>query len=115
MSKLLLASLLLALVDPPAHAADQAVLGAQFQVPDPRPGTDPSRRKLATTALERASDDTVVGNPLNGGATLTVFTQGASSANQSFVLPAAGWGIVNGGFRYRRPSGNTGAITSVRL
>src|SRR5262249_28821131 len=41
--------------------------------------------------------------------------QGASSANQSFVLPAAGWGIVNGGFRYRRPSGDTGAITSVRL
>ena len=27
----------------------------------PRPGADPSRRKLATTALERASDDTVHG------------------------------------------------------
>src|SRR5262249_15111671 len=78
-------------------------------------GADPSRRSLATVALEHTSDDTIVGNPSNAGATLTVFTHGASSANQSFVLPASGWHIVNGGFRYRRPSDGSGAITSLRL
>src|SRR5262245_61616817 len=80
--------LALALAAAAAHAAEQRVLGSQRQVKDPTPGVDATKRAVVVRAKERASGDTIVGDPTASGATLTVFVTGASSAGQVFVLPA---------------------------
>lgn len=98
-----------------AVAANQTIRGKQELVKDPRPGTDPTKRLLIGQASETQSDDTVVGDPMVGGAVLTFFAEGASSTIQAFVLPAAGWKASSGGFTYKDPRGLDGAVTSAQL
>ena len=73
---LLLAFLVLPAL-PVAHAADQTVLGKTLVVKDP--GTS-AKRKITVKATEPASDDTLVGAPTTGGATVTITTTGEPRA-----------------------------------
>src|SRR5262249_55208994 len=71
-----------------ALAADQTLLGKSFSV-KAKPG-DASKTKITGSASEKDSPNTLVGNPTlsgsAGGAILTIFVNGGSSATQSFVL-----------------------------
>jgi hypothetical protein len=73
---LLLAFLVLPAL-PVANAADQTVLGKTLVVKDP--GTS-AKRKITVKATEPASDDTLVGDPTTGGATVTITTTGEPRA-----------------------------------
>jgi hypothetical protein len=73
-----------------ALAADQTVRGRSAQVKNPNPA-DQSKRKIVAQAKESASDNTVLGDPVAGGATLAIFADGATATSQTFVLPASGW------------------------
>src|SRR5262245_62145228 len=69
-----------------AHAADQAILGSKFLVKSPG---SPTARRIVVRAKETASADTIVGNPVTDGATLTLSAYGGTSSSQTFALPAA--------------------------
>ncbi len=105
--------LLLGVAGGVARATDQEVLGRALQVKNPS-ATDPTKRKVVGQAKEGPSDNVVQGDPTAGGATLTVFAEGASPSTQTFVLPAAGWRPVSGGFKYR-DSGVNGPIRSAQV
>ncbi len=66
------------------HAADQTILGAGFQVKNP--GT-PDKRKVQVKAKEKASPNTIVGDPVVNGATLTIRANGTTPSLQVFSLP----------------------------
>ncbi len=103
-----------------AGAAEQTVLGSLFTVRDPGVAT---RRTVTAAAAERASANTVVGDPLTGGGVLEVLANGASPSAQSFTLPqgtsSAGkpyWSAIGtDGFQYRDARGENGPVTSVQL
>ena len=57
------------------HAADQAILGTQLLVKDP---STAEKRKVIGKAKEKASENTLVGDPTVDGATLTVRADGAT-------------------------------------
>lgn len=103
------------------RAADHAVLGARLLVKNP--GTA-AARKITVTAKERGTDDSIVGNPVASGATLTVTASGASPSSQAYDLPAGtisstgkpSWrGDALAGFRYRDTKGEHGAVKMVQL
>ena len=109
----------------PAHAADQTILGQRLTLQNPAPG-DPARRKVALSARERASADTVTGDPTvagsNGGGLLQLVVEGATTTNEVFALPQgtsrAGrpfWKAVSGGYRYADPQGENGPVASLVL
>ena len=103
-----------------AAAAEQTVLGSLFGVRDPGVA---ARRTVTAAAAEKASDATVVGDPLTGGGVLEVLANGATPSGQSFALPqgtsSAGkpyWtAIGTHGFRYRDARGENGPVKSVQL
>ncbi len=97
-----LAILATVLVAAGVFAADQTVIGQGFLVKDPGTVT---RRKIVVQARERPTDDSVVGDPRVGGATLTVSLDGASPSVQTFTLPAAGWRVVRGGYAFKSTVG----------
>src|SRR5438093_13724184 len=82
----------------PVHAATQLVLGRKFQLKD---AGGPTTRKVAGQALEKASNDTLVGDPTANGATLEVVAHGGTDSDQTFTLPKEGWSALGAyGFRY---------------
>lgn len=98
------------------YAADQLVLGNQFLVKDP---STPAKRKIVVKGKDIGSADTVVGNPVQSGATLEVRAIGASSTSQTFPLPSGTdpstgkpyWsGDATKGFKYKDPKGSAGAV-----
>lgn len=107
-----------------AFTADQTILGRSLVVKDP--GTA-SKRKVSAVAKEKGSANTLVGNPTlsgsAGGAILTIFVDGASSANQSFVLSQgtsstgkAFWAASGtSGFKYRDSRGDQGPVKLVLI
>jgi YVTN family beta-propeller protein len=103
---------------PPTCVTHQSIRGSSILVKDPQPNVDPSLRKLVIVAREVLSPNTVDGNPLANGATLTVNLSGASPSSQSFYLPpgaqlpgsTVGWKAVSGGFRYRDAAGANGPV-----
>ena len=103
-----------------ARAAEQTVLGSLFSVRDPGVAT---RRTVTAAAAERASANTVVGDPLTGGGVLEGLASGASPSAQSFTLPqgtsSAGklyWSAIGtNGFQYRDARGENGPVKSVQL
>src|SRR4030095_834057 len=97
-----------------AHAIDRTVRGRQIQVKNPL-ASNPTLRKLVGQAKESLSNESIVGNPTVAGATLTVFTEGASSANQAFVLPASGWGPVSTGYKYKDSIGANGPVRTAQI
>jgi acetyl esterase/lipase len=121
MHRLLLAGLLVLPALPLAHAADQTVLGSQFVLKNP---STPDRRKITVKAKEKASDDTIVGDPLTSGATVTITAKGASPSEQTYPLPAAvnpttgkaTWtGDLAKGFKYRDSKGYFGPAKVVQI
>src|SRR5215831_16710190 len=85
-----------------AYAADQTILGKQEQVKDPKPGVDPTKRKLKGQAKEKNDiTDTIVGNPTVTGASVQFFAIGATSTTQTFPLPAVNWKASSTGFKYK--------------
>jgi hypothetical protein len=100
------------------HAADQAVLGKRLLVKDPKPGLDPTKRKIIAEGKEKHSPDLIIGDPTLAGATVTVFEVGATSTSEAFVLPAAvdpdtgrsPWAATRRGFEYNDPKGANGPV-----
>lgn len=45
------------------HAAAQTILGKRLLVKDPKPGLDSTKRKIVAQGKEKASPDSIVGDP----------------------------------------------------
>src|SRR5678815_4783782 len=79
-----------------AQAADQTVQGRALIVKNP--GTA-AQRSITVKAKEPGSDDSLVGNPVADGATLTITLNGGTPSAETYALPAAFWsGDVAHGF-----------------
>jgi hypothetical protein len=109
------------------HAADQTILGTEFVVKDAGFG------KVTGKAKEKASSNTLVGDPTVDGATLTVRAHGATSTEQTFALPqgtrspiclpcspnAKGkpfWtGSATSGFKYKDSKGENSAVAQAAI
>ncbi len=107
-----------------AHAADQTILGKQIQIKDAKPGVDPTKRKIVGQGKEKMSSNTIVGDPTAGGASLFLFTTGATSGNQAFVLPtgtdpASGkpfWAPSGStGYKYKDKAGTNGPVKVAQI
>src|SRR5262249_35287777 len=83
--RLLLASLLVLPALPAARAADQTVLGSQLVVKNP---STAEKRKITVKAKESDTDNTIVGDPVTGGATVTITANGANPTEETYALPA---------------------------
>ena len=104
-----------------ARGADQTILGNAFQVKDPGVAT---KRKVVGKATERASAETIVGDPVADGATVTVTLYGGTPTQQTFSLPQATspitgkpfWsGDATKGFKYKDSLGENGPIKSAQI
>lgn len=104
-----------------AHAADQTVLGSSLQLKNP--GT-PDKAKLTGKAKEKASGNTIVGDPTVSGATLTVRANGTTPTSQTFNLPQGTspstgklyWtGTTAKGFAYKDPKLENGPIKGASI
>ena len=71
-----------------AFADVQTILGRKMKVEDPLPGVNPSKRVVTVSGYERFTPNTIVGNPIIGGATIQVAVTGVTSTRQTFTLPA---------------------------
>jgi len=103
-----------------APAGDQTILGKSITVKS-RSG-DATRRQVKGSAKEKASPNTLVGDPTvaggAGGAVLTIVANGGMPSAQTFVLNqgtssggAPFWsGDAVKGFTYRDPDGEQGAV-----
>src|SRR5215468_9483151 len=122
---LLVSACAVGLVAIAAYAADQTVLGKSFSV-KAKPG-DSTKTKVDGSALEKNSDDTLVGDATAagsaGGAILQIFANGGTSASQSFVLNQGTnskgkpfWsGDAVKGFKYSDSTGEQSAVKSVSI
>src|SRR5262249_31531032 len=119
MSRLVLAALLLLPVT--THAANQNVLGDQLIVKNP---STPEKRKITVKAKELASDDTIVGDPVTNGGTLTVQVSGGTLSNQTYTLPTGTspttskpfWsGDAVKGFKYKDAKGENGPVSGAQI
>ena len=106
---------------PVAHASDQIVHGLTLVVKNPGAA---AKRKVTLKAKETATDNTLVGDPTVGGATVTVTLDGASPSAQAFTLPAGVspttqkpfWsGDAVKGFEYKDPKGDNGAVKRAQI
>jgi hypothetical protein len=103
-----------------AHGADQTIRGVKLIVKDQDPSTT-SRRSVVAVAKEAASPNTIVGDPLTGGARLEVVANGTTPSAQVFPLPqgtaadgSAFWSATGTrGFRYVDRRGEQGPVRSV--
>jgi len=104
-----------------SHAADQMVLGKQFLVNNP---STPEKRKILFSASERATDDTIVGDPVTDGATLTISVDGGTSSSELYNLPsgtnpATGKPFWSGdavkGFKYKDAKGLNGPVVAASI
>ncbi len=93
----------------------QAVLGRTLAITDPKPGEggDPSKRKITLTAHEPASDDALDPATLvQGGASLTVTTFGATATSQTFSMPGPWRPVGTTGAKYSDSRGVNGPVKS---
>ena len=120
MRRLLLAALVAVTFGPAAHAANQTVLGTSFVVKDP---STPDKRKITVTAKEKASDDSIVGNPVTGGAALTITVHGTTPHVETFPMPVGMsmlgkpfWsGDATKGFKYKDTAGENGPVKTAAI
>ena len=75
-------------------AADHPVLGRKLVISDPIP-SNPHQRTVSVAGYDLRGDP-LVGDPLTDGVTVTLFTEGNSSASQAFVLPPGAFHEPNG-------------------
>ncbi|MCW5890492.1 MAG: putative metal-binding motif-containing protein [bacterium] len=113
--------LLLAVAVPPVHGADQTILGSKLQVKNP---STPEKRKITGVAKEKGSTNTLVGDPLANGATLTVGAGGGTPTRETWILPAGldpatgkpFWiGDAAKGFKYADAKGANGPVKKLQL
>jgi hypothetical protein len=72
----------------PPTFADQAILGHRLEVRDPKPGVDPTKRKVVLSGKETLSPDVIVGDPSQTGAELAFFLAASGTGDtQYFFLP----------------------------
>jgi acetyl esterase/lipase len=104
-----------------AHAADQTVRGTSLVVKNP---STPDKRKVIAKAKEAASDNTLVGDPVTNGATVTITANGATPSVETYSLPAGAsptslkpfWsGDPLKGFKYRDAEGENGPVRSALI
>jgi hypothetical protein len=103
-----------------AAAADQTILGSQLIVKDPGVVT---KRSVTGSAKEKASANTIVGDPRNTGGVLEIMANGGSASAERFVLPqgtsSSGkpfWSAAGTtGFAYKDPKGQNGPVTAVKI
>jgi predicted esterase len=104
-----------------AHAADQTVLGSQLVIKDPSTG---AKRKILVKAKETASDDTLVGDPVTSGATVTITADGGTPTSETYGLPTGAspstlrpfWsGDAVKGFKYKDAKGENGPVKSAQM
>jgi hypothetical protein len=104
-----------------AHAADQTILGNQLQLKNP---STPDKRKAIVKAKEKGSPNTIVGNPVTSGATLSIAANGGSPSSQLFVLPTGNSGITGKpfwsgdatkGFKYKDSKSENGPVKSAQI
>src|SRR5262245_8828899 len=93
-----------------AQGADQTVLGRSLIIKSSGIPT------ITLKAKESASDDTLVGDPVSGGATLTITANGATPSAQTYALPAPFWtGDAVAGFKYSDPHGENGPVKRAQV
>lgn len=103
--------------------ADQTIAGRSLTVRDRSAGVDPTAPRVAATAKEVGTSNTIVGDPSIRGAVLEVLLNGGNPSAQTFVLlpttDAQGeplWqALSSGGFRYEDRDGAQGPISRVLL
>ena len=104
-----------------AECADQAILGSVLMLKNP---STSDKRKIIVKAREIASDNTIVGDPVADGATLTVVAHGGGGSSDTYVLPTgmsaltgkAFWsGKALKGFKYRDYRGENGAVRTAQI
>jgi len=90
-------------------------------VKDPN-SLDATKRKITLSATEKASDDTVVGNPTVGGGSLEVRVSGGTPSSQTYNLPTGNsnitgkpfWSAISTiGFKYKDPKGENGPVKAL--
>jgi hypothetical protein len=117
----LLATFLVCFTTAAVRAADQTVLGSSFIVRNPSTST---KQKISVKAKEKASDNTIVGDPVTNGATVVISANGGTSTEQTFTLPAGlnpdtskpFWsGDAIKGYKYSDPKGTNGALKSAQI
>lgn len=104
-----------------AQAADQQILGNSLTVKNP---STPDKRKITGKAKEKNSPNTLVGNPVVAGGTLTISAGGGSPSAQVFPLPQ-GTSAITGkpfwsgdaikGFKYKDTKGENSAAKTVQI
>jgi hypothetical protein len=113
--------ILLVALASPSQAAEQQVLGKQFFVSNP---STPEKRKIVFSAMETATDDSIVGDPTSNGATLTISVDGGTSSSDLYNLPAGTnpstgkpfWsGDAITGFKYKDAKGVNGPVAAVLI
>jgi cysteine-rich repeat protein len=95
----------------------QTILGQVFLVKNPRPvgarsGADATKRIALVLGKEPDSDNTVAGDPIANGATITIFANGTNPTSQVIEVPGGpkprgpihGWKRVGGGFKFINPT-----------
>jgi predicted esterase len=117
---LLACSLVLSML-PVVRAADQTVLGRVLTVKNP---STVDKRTVTVKAREADTDDTIVGDPVADGASVTITLEGPFPSADTFTLPAGTsaitgkpfWsGSATKGFAYRDPKGENGPVKSANL
>lgn len=100
-------------------AADQTILGDQLIVKNAGVA---AKRAISGSAKERASANTIVGDPRVGGAALEIMVNGGAASTQRFVLPQGTslsgkpfWSATGAGYAYKDAKGENGPVTSVKI
>ncbi len=120
MRRILLALCALALLPVAAPAAEQTLLGKQLLVKNPGA---PEKRKVLVKVAEGSTDNTLVGDPTSGGATVTISLYGGTASAQTFTLSAGlnakgkpFWkGDATKGYSYKDANGENGAVKVAKL
>ena len=106
----------------PVAAMEQTILGHTLRVNDPKPGADPTLRKLYARAKEARSPNTIDGDPTANGATLEIRLNGSSPTSQTFSLKGGAngngkpfWHPIADGFAYRDYAGENGPVKALRI
>jgi hypothetical protein len=95
-----------------ASAAEQPKPTKSLLVKNPPSG--PTKRKIVWKVVEKASSNTIVGDPTADGAQIRV--QLTPGGDQCFSMPASGWKAIGSiGFKYKDRKLLMGAVKTARI
>jgi hypothetical protein len=120
MRRVLLASSLVLFALGTARAVDQTVLGQSLVIKNP---STAEKRKITVKAKEKSSDDSIVGDPITNGATVTITANGSSTSEETNTLSAGAnaagkpfWtGDAVKGFKYSDSKGENGPVKRAQM